>query len=270
MQQAAGYPTFFDIRSLELSAQSSNFCEIDPVTISSLIRKYLQEQKLAEAVRAAKLALKQCPGAPALRTCFMDLLVANRLGICEALADAHIEKNPNDPFGFYAKAEVFLRGYIDNGGRAHALLGEARDLAERATVLNHNAGWPELDQLKCNIARLMNLDPATISHMYETLLAKYPYFAQAHYNYGLFFLYRQPLNAMEQFERALRIEPNNVEFVIAKVRACILSGQYSLAQSTLNRAKELCSHHPMIHFLSKEIENKSRPPARIEPVRFHS
>lgn len=218
------------------------------------INQYVISGNYFDATAAAKLALQQFPGEPALLETVEGLLSADQIGICEAIIDEHLNHRPGDPKGQFAKAELLMHKFRAATPPQMELLKQANDLISRSISTSGRKDWKEAELLLCDIARLSGEDALKTEASYKTCIDKFPDFAAARFGLGLHLLNSDPEKALEQFNEGTKLKPNDLNFPLGRAQALSRLNRFDEAETAINRARELNPTHPMIKIVADEIE----------------
>lgn len=243
--------------------------KVDVDYFTRSINLYAAQGNYEDAAAAAKLALQQFPGDPALLNVVTGLLNGGKGGICEAIVDMHLAKQPEDPLGLLFKSELLLHNYRIGTPPKQELLKEADKLVQKAMKLSGRADWQEAELLQCDIARLSKVEPDRVESLYLALTSKYPKFPAAKYGLGLHYLDTKPELAAQQFAAGESLMPTDPLFLFGQVRALIKATRYEQAAAILERAKPLNPNHPLLRILADEIKKSSSNGDQQEHQRFH-
>jgi tetratricopeptide (TPR) repeat protein len=263
---------WFDGANYRLVSQE-DIRDEDKVDADYFVRSIIQSTasgKYDDAAAAAKLALEQFAGEPILLSTISSLLSGDKVGICEAIIDEHLNQRPGDPKALLCKAELLLHNFRINTPPQAELVKESEQLVDRALSTSGRKDWQEAELLRCDIARLSAEDAEKVEGLYKTCVEKFPGFAAARFGLALHYLNSDPEKALAEFAAGEKLRPNDLNFPLGQAQALIRSARLDQAVAAIDRARLLNPTHPLLRILTDEIESaRSKISVNQEPRTLH-
>ncbi len=224
----------------------------------SILRRRLEIASIIEDPDIEKIAaiadqlLNTIPGHALLLESASVFVKYGKTSIAGAIADAHIERHPQDAKGYECLGHVIF-SVVNNKAMPLEALEEAIEHLNKALQLDPNSVQASISLANCY--RLQNRIDKSKS-VFQNLLSRDPNCAPAHYNLGIMALESQyPNDALRYFESGANLEPDDADFPMGQARALIMQRDIEKANLAFDRAKELDPDHPMINSLLTDLQS---------------
>lgn len=198
-----------------------------------------------------KDAISSVPGHGDLLHFVGDLQAAGQFGLAEVLTETHTESHPQDPDGWFWRADSALKG-LSGHEVPESVLEEIAGWVERARTLR-----PDHIEAHCMAGSIKKMlgewDEAR--EIFETLIESYPDYAPPCYQLGqLLFDDDSPVQALRYFKEGAKRAPGDVSFPIACIECFMVLKMLKDAQIMLGEAKKMAPEHPKLMELERALE----------------
>jgi len=162
-------------------------------------------------------------------------------GLMEAIVAGHLHQHPADPRGHYWNATILIEAFIEFPQTEENLLAAQKHIK---TALDSHADWKEAQLKDCMIARLRLYPAHEVKAKYEALVNRHAFFAEAYYDYALFMMETDPVEAFRLFSQGAALEPEDPEYLVGKARTLMMMGKEAEAHEEFTRARRMNPEHP--------------------------
>jgi Flp pilus assembly protein TadD len=191
-------------------------------------------------------------GDPELLGYLPQLLGAGKTDLVGQIAAAHIALKPNDAEGYFWLA-MAVYDNVNRGALPRAYLVQAEGHLERALAIKQD--FADADCALCHVARARGDEEAAL-RCFARAVEKYPGNARLLGDLAALELKRAPVDALEHFRRAERLDPNDADFALGSARALVALGRLVEARDATERARALSPQHPRL----REVELRLAAP----------